>query len=99
MVLGESRDARLEIATPNATVGWSALSPPHVCTCSARAMTHTVLLAFSSDRLHALMDADPTIGCVLRSNVIGMLGGRLQQMQALWVRQVQRELTRNLRWG
>jgi hypothetical protein len=56
-----------------------------------------VLLAFSRDRLHALMEADPRIGCTLRSNIISMLGGRLWQMQGLWIRQVQRELVHNVR--
>jgi CRP-like cAMP-binding protein len=96
-VHGETRDIRLELATPNATLGWSALSPPYVFTCSARAMTHAVLLAFSRDRLHALMEADPRIGCALRSNIISMLGGRLWQMQGLWIRQVQRALVHNVR--
>ena len=96
-VLGESRDVRLEIAAANATLGWCALSPPYVYASSARAIEPSVLLAFSREQLQALMDADPGLDRVLRSNAIRMLSERLQQMQALWIRQVQREIAANAR--
>lgn len=64
-----AHDARLELATPDATLGWSALSPPHLFTYDVRAMTHAVLLAFPRERLQAAMGADPELGRVLRGKL------------------------------
>ncbi len=92
VVSGEPREVRYESLGPGDTLGWPALIPPHGFAENARASTPVVLLAFGREQLLQLMAAQPRISLTLVANLARALGRRLVQTQALWVRQMQREV-------
>ncbi len=92
LVLGEPTQVRLESLGPGDTLGWCALVPPHGFVMTATAATHVVSLAFGREALLRLMAADPRIGLTLVANLASALGRRNVQLQALWVRAMQREV-------
>jgi len=97
VVLGEPNDVRFQSIGPGKMLAWSALVPPHRLTMSARAGTDCSLLAFPREPLLALLEAEPRIGFVAMSNLARVVGARLQETQALWVREVQRSVSKTYR--
>ncbi len=96
-VMGEAREARFQSLDPLRMLAWSALVPPHLATMSARAMTAVALLAFERDRMAALFAAQPAIGHVVMGNLARVVATRLHEMLALWVREVQRNVSQTYR--
>ena len=92
LVLGEPTPVRLESLGPGATLGWCALVPPHGFAIDAVAATPVVLLAFGRERLLELITRAPRIGLTLVSNLAHALARRNVQLQALWLREMQREV-------
>jgi CRP-like cAMP-binding protein len=92
LVLGESAPIRLESLGPGATIGWSALVPPCACAVDAVAVTVVVALAFGREALAQLIAEQPEIGLVLLRNAAGAFARRSVQLQALWLREMQREV-------
>ena len=72
------------------TVGWSALIPPHHMTMTAKALAETELVAIPRAPLLQLIDAQPEIGYRLMRNLGVVMGHRLQVLQAMWLREMQR---------
>lgn len=93
VVMGEPRETRFQSLEPGKTLAWSALVPPHRLTLSARATTHSALLAFDREELQRLLEAHPSIGRVVMSNLAGVVATRLHEVMALWVREVQRNVS------
>lgn len=93
MVMGEQRETRFQSMEPGKTLAWSALVPPHRLTLSARATTHAALLGFDRDDLQRLLETHPSIGRVVMSNLAGVIATRLHEVMALWVREVQRNVS------
>lgn len=93
MVMGEPRETRFQSLEPGKTLAWSALVPPHRLTLSARATTPTALFAFEREELQRLLEAHPAIGRVVMSNLAGVIATRLHEVMALWVREVQRNVS------
>ncbi len=71
-------------------LGWSGLIPPHRFTLTAKALVETEVLALPRVELLALFDANPRVGYVVTRNVASMVGQRLQVIQAMWLREMQR---------
>ena len=91
-VLGEQRDVRFQSLEAGRALGWSALVPPHQLTMSARATTEVDLLVVRGAQLLGLLSAQPAIGQVVMANVAGVVAARFHELQALWVRELQRKV-------
>ncbi len=93
MVMGEPKETRFQSLEPGKMLAWSALVPPHRLTLSARATTDAALLGFDRDELQRLLEANPSIGRIVMSNLAGVVATRLHEVMALWVREVQRNVS------
>ena len=71
-------------------LGWSALIPPHRFTLKATAPLETVLIALPRQALVSHFAAHPAVGHVVISNLATIIGQRLQVLQAMWLREMQR---------
>jgi CRP-like cAMP-binding protein len=92
LVLGEPAPIRLESLGPGATIGWSALVPPCSCAVDAVAVTDVVAMAFRREALAQLIAEQPEIGLVLLHNAAAAFARRSARLQALWLREMQREV-------
>lgn len=93
VAMGESKDVRFQSVGAPSTLGWSALVPPYQLTMGARARVATELLALARTDLLQLFDEDHRVGYVVMSNLANVIGARLRETQALWVREVQRHVS------
>lgn len=96
-VMGETREVRFRSLEAGGTLAWSALVPPHRLTMSARAGTDVELLAFERAATLEALRAQPTIGHLVMSNLAGVVAIRFHEMLALWVREVQRNVSQTYR--
>jgi CRP-like cAMP-binding protein len=72
------------------TVGWSALIPPHRFTLEAIALVESEVLELPSAPLLAYFAAHTDIGWAVTQKVAATIGHRLQVIQAMWLREMQR---------
>ena len=93
---GEERNVLVEEEGRGQTVGWSALVAPHRFTLMARASVATDLVALPRVALRHLFAVDPAVAAVVLGNLITLIGQRLQKVQAMWIREVQRSVTARL---
>jgi CRP-like cAMP-binding protein len=98
-VLDHSEDVLLEERVPGQAVGWSALIPPHHFTLKGVAVFETELLAFSRQALSDHFAAHPATGHAVMCNVAATIGQRLQVVQAMWLREMQRVVATRLGTG
>lgn len=91
-VMGERREVRFQSLEAGRALAWSALVPPHALTMSARATTAVELLVLPGAPLLALLAAEPAIGQVVMANLAGVVAARFHELQALWVRELQRKV-------
>lgn len=91
---GRDEDIVIEEHVPGQTLGWSALVPPHRFTLKATAPLATEVLAFRRDDLLAYGAAHPDVGNVVALNIAAIIGQRLQVFQAMWLREMQRNVSR-----
>ncbi len=89
-VLAREEDVLVEERGPGQALGWSALIPPHRFTLKATAQVDTDVLALPRDRLLAHFEAHPRVGYAVARNVASVIGHRLQVVQAMWLREMQR---------
>lgn len=87
---GAEQDLTVDEKVPGEIVGWSALVPPHRATVAARTVVNSELLVFPRDALIEVLRGEPEVGLQVMSNVAKVLGRRLHQTQALWMRELQR---------
>lgn len=92
LVLGEPTPVRLESLAPGATLGLCALVPPYGFTIDAVAATTVVVTGFRREPLLQLLAAQPAIGLTLIGNVASALARRSVRLQALWLREMQRDV-------
>lgn len=97
VVMGETKDTRFQSLEPGRTLAWSALVPPHRLTMSARASTEVELLVFERARVLDHLERHPAVGFRVMSNLSHVVATRLQEVLALWVREVQRNVSRTYR--
>jgi CRP-like cAMP-binding protein len=97
LIMGEVKDVRFQTLEVGQALAWSALVPPHKLTMSARAAKDSVLLGLARDPLRQLFADDPALGLPVMSNLARVIGFRLHELQALWVREVQRNVSRTYR--
>lgn len=96
-VLGQAKAARFQSLEPPRTLAWSALVPPHGATMSARAATAVALLEFERERMLTLFREQPAIGHAVMTNLARVVATRLHELLALWVREVQRNVSQTYR--
>ena len=89
--IGERKEEVLiEEKGPGQTVGWSALIPPYRFTLSAATAADTEAVALTPEALHSFFESSPTVGVRLCLNLALVVGHRLQTLQAMWLREIQR---------
>jgi CRP-like cAMP-binding protein len=89
-VRGSERDILVEERSPGQTVGWSALVPPHRFTLKATASIDSEVLALPREPLLGHLREHPEVGYTITRNVAAVVGHRLQVLQAMWLREIQR---------
>lgn len=96
-IMGEMKEVRFQTLGAGQALAWSALVAPHKLTVNARAAQASVLLGFSRETLGQAFTRDPVLGLRVMSNLARVIGFRLHELQALWVREVQRNVSRTYR--
>ena len=71
-------------------LGWSALIPPHRFTLKATAAFDTDIVALPRQALVDHFGAHPSVGHAVIKNLATVIGQRLQVLQAMWLREMQR---------
>ena len=90
LLRGQQEDVLFEEQGCGETVGWSAMVPPYRFTLSATAPLETELIALSREALTAFCEDEPEIGRRISLNLAILVGQRLQLVQAMWMREIQR---------
>ena len=91
-VRGHEEEILIEEKTPGQTVGWSALIPPYRFTLSAAAPIETEVIALPREALQRYFETVPAVGYKVTSNLAAVVGHRLQLVQAMWLREMQRSV-------
>ena len=89
-IRGGEQEVLVEEKGPGETVGWSALIPPYRFTLSAKTAADTDVVAPTPEALHTFFENSPEIGVRLCLNLALIVGHRLQTLQAMWLREIQR---------
>ncbi len=97
VVMGQPKETRFQSLEAGRTVAWSALVPPHRLTMSARAATDVTMLAFPRDHVLAVFEHQPAIGHRVMANLARVVAARFHELLALWVREVQRNVSQTYR--
>jgi CRP-like cAMP-binding protein len=90
LLRGHEENVFFEEMAPGDTVGWSAMVPPYHFTLSATAPLETEVIAFSRETLNDFFERSPEIGRRIGINLVILVGQRLQLVQAMWMREIQR---------
>ncbi len=95
-VQGTEKDVLIEERVPGEAFGWSALIPPHRFTLKASASMESEILALPRAAMLEHFEARPEVGYAVTRDVAAIVGQRLQVLQAMWLREMQRvvELSR-----
>ncbi len=97
VVMGETKETRFQSLEAGKTLAWSALVPPYRLTMSARASSDTELLGFERAGVLRHFRELPAVGHVVMANLSRVVAARLHEMVALWVREVQRNVSQTFR--
>ncbi len=89
-IRGREEEVLIEENGPGQTVGWSALIPPYRFTLSATTAADTDVVALTPEALHTFFESSPAVGVRLCLNFALVVGHRLQTLQAMWLREIQR---------
>ena len=89
-VRDREEDMQIEENAPGQLVGWSAMIPPYRFTLSASVPLETEVIAIPRDALQRYFEAQPVQGQKILLNLAIVMGHRLQLVQAMWVREIQR---------
>ncbi len=95
-ILSVTREVTMESVRAGGVVAWSSLVGPHRLTLGARCASQCVLTCLRRDDLHAFFETDPQTGYLFMRNLAGVVGRRLQAMQAMWVHELQATATRRM---
>jgi CRP-like cAMP-binding protein len=89
-VRDKQQDVLIEERSPGQALGWSALVPPHRFTLKAAASVESEVLALPRAALFDHFAAHPAVGYAVTRNVSAVVGQRLQVLQTMWLREMQR---------
>jgi CRP/FNR family cyclic AMP-dependent transcriptional regulator len=90
MIRHHEEEVFIEEKSPGEIVGWSALVPPYRLTLSATAPLETELIALPREALSALCEGSPVVGARIGLNLAIVIAHRLQLVQAMWMREIER---------
>ena len=88
-ILGAVKEVVVEQAGPGDVMAWSALVSPHALTLSARCVESGVVRALARNTLSDYMKYPPEVGYQLMRNLAGVIGRRLQDLQNMWIREIE----------
>jgi len=91
-VRGREEDILIEEKSAGQTIGWSALIPPYRFTLSATASGDTQVIALPRTELQGHFATWPAVGYKIALNLAVVVGHRLQTVQAMWLRELQRTI-------
>jgi CRP/FNR family transcriptional regulator, cyclic AMP receptor protein len=89
----------IEESAPGQLVGWSAMIPPYRFTLRASVPLETEVIAIPRDALQRYFEAQPVQGQKILLNLAIVMGHRLQLVQAMWVREIQRAVEQRSAMG
>ena len=87
---GQPHEVVVEERGVGQTVGWSALIPPHRFTLEAVAIVDCTVIALPGASLRGHLQSRPDVGFAVMQNLAAIVGQRLQVIQAMWLREMQR---------
>lgn len=87
---GHAQDVVVEEHDAGNTIGWSALVPPNRFTLTATALLPTRVIALPRLSLIEFCEVHPGLCSALALNIAAIIGHRLQVVQAMWLREMQR---------
>jgi len=76
--LGPTDKRQIQAASNFECFGWSASIPPYRCTCSARALEKTKVLAFNGKELRNLVYSNPKLCAAIAGGVAYVISQRLR---------------------
>lgn len=76
--LGPTDKRQIQAASDFECFGWSASIPPYRCTCSARALERTKVLAFNGKELRNLVYTNPKLCAAIAGGVAYVISQRLR---------------------
>jgi CRP-like cAMP-binding protein len=76
--LGPTDKRQIQAASNFECFGWSASIPPYRCTCSARALEKTKVLAFNGKELRNLVYTNPKLCAAIAGGVAYVISQRLR---------------------
>ena len=91
-VQGTVHEVRVQTMDTGQTLAWSALVPPFRLTMGARATIDAVVVALRREELLRLFHSDARLGLTITANLIKVVGARLNVTQALWIRELHRNV-------
>jgi CRP/FNR family cyclic AMP-dependent transcriptional regulator len=89
-VAGLTQDVLVDERRAGQIVGWSALIPPYRFTLTGTSPLDSSVLAIPREALLACLTERPRAGLAVMLNLAAVIGQRLQVMQAMWLREMQR---------
>ncbi len=95
-VMGATRELTMESKHAGDVVAWSALVDPYRFTLSGRCASRCVITCFNRDDLLTFFDAHPQCGYLFMRNLAGVVGRRLQNMQNIWIHDLQASAVKHL---
>ncbi len=95
-VMGATRELTMESKYAGDMVAWSALVSPYHFTLSGRCVSRCVITCFNRDDLLTFFDAHPHCGYLFMRNLAGVVGRRLQNMQNIWIHDLQASAVKHL---
>lgn len=90
LIRGREEEVYMEEKSPGEMVGWSALVPPYRFARSATAPLETEVIALPREGLCTLCNHSPKLGSRIGMNLAIVVAQRLQLVQAMWMREVER---------
>lgn len=95
-IMGVTRDVPVETKQAGDVVAWSALVAPYCFTLGARCASDCLLTVLDREALEQFFSDRPLVGYLFMQNLAKVIGGRLQFMQTMWLRDLQLGAKRKL---
>lgn len=86
------REMQIDSKVSGDLLGWSALVPPHKYTLTATTTEQAEVVAIGSGVLFKYFEDHPESGFLIMSNVARIIGGRLNQVKSLLLKEVERSI-------
>lgn len=89
-IAGHEADVFVEERLPGQAIGWSALTPPYRFTFKATSPLATEVTRLPRRALFEFFGTRPEVGYAVGLNLAAVIGQRLQVVQTMWLREMQR---------